>query len=135
MAYSYLDQLINSYTNNFKYSKNIFRGAYNARTAVNFCIKIVHYMGFKKNVLLGVDCDYTGTTHYFDVLQNIHSTNRKTKKTNGYSALTTQRGMNHAFTHVKNIVEADGVEVVNAIRGGKLESFDRVELEEAIDSK
>ena len=136
VPFSYLDQHINSNTHRFKYSDDIVWGSFNARTVVNFCINIAQYMGFTEIYLLGVDCDYSGAAHYFDGSTNMHSVRKTHDRDPGQADVYKQQmqedGMLASYRFIANEMEKRGVSVFNATRGGKLEVFPRVALEDVV---
>lgn len=109
----------------FKYSLNPRYGFYSGWTVVYEIIQFAAYMGFREVYLLGIDCDYTS--------EQMHSKCLDYKYKNKPSLM---RGNNmlYALGEAKKIEEACSMEIYNATRGGKLECFRRVDLEQVINS-
>ncbi|MBQ7258165.1 MAG: DUF115 domain-containing protein [Abditibacteriota bacterium] len=84
------------------------------------------YMGFKEIYFLGQDCSYFATYENGGVGQNHFY------KSNQVLAQADADNMFFAFQSMKKLAEEQGIKVYNATRGGKLELFPRVKLEEII---
>jgi len=124
---SYLNDFTSGQRKKFYYSENMLWGLYSAQTVVNFCMQIAQYMGFKEIYLLGVDCDY--------VTNGQHFSDEKSPNLKSYTQLfDAQARLIKVFGWMKNELEARGVMVYNATRGGALEVFERVTLEDVIAS-
>jgi len=123
--YSFLNHASDSVNVYFKHNKNISFGMYNALTVVNTCINIAHYMGFAEIYLLGVDCNYNLTKQYFNEKKNMFASSLE------YSLMISD-GMKKGFSYIKKKMDKYGVRVYNATRGGMLEVFPRVDLEDVI---
>lgn len=108
-----------------RYTKNLLWGYYDLATVTNAAIHIAQYMGFKNIYLIGVDCDYSSPKQYFTDTKNA---NIKTLK----SAQIAQARMFKAYSFMKGKMDKLGVNVFNATRGGALEVFPRVDLDEVI---
>jgi len=87
-------------------------------------LPIAYYMGFKEVYLLGIDCDYTGQTH-FDKRKVSVDLNRL------LSPVFWEKAFKE-FETIKKGFEEDGKKIYNATVGGKLEVFERKKLEEVI---
>ena len=80
-------------------------------------MELAMYMGFSEIVLLGVDCDYSGSKAHFQE----------------YTSDRVQNASYHmyqSYISMKKYADARGVHIINASRGGKLDVFDRVQLED-----
>jgi len=109
----------------FYYSENLLWGLYTMQTVTNFCMQIAQYMGFKKIYLLGVDCDY--------ITNGQHFSDEKSPNLKSYIQLSdAQERLTKAFGWIKKELEARGVTIYNATRGGALEVFERVDLENVV---
>lgn len=122
---SYLDHMVFGEHFHFKYRKNISVGMYNAGTVVNSCINIAHYMGFSEIYLLGTDCNYKLPKQYFDDSQNWLATDLD-------HATMINSFMQSGYAYYKRKMDQYGVNVLNATRGGMLEVFPRVALEDVL---
>lgn len=79
------------------------------------------YMGFTEIYLLGVDFNYTGTqAHFYRKDQN-----DGTYQTNPDEQI-------YAYEALKEFAEQNNIKIYNATRGGKLEVFPRIKLEDAL---
>lgn len=112
------------YDKNLKWTNDLLWGIYDKYTVTISAIDIAVYMGFGEIYLLGVDCNYTGTTTYF-----INPGEDYEKKT-ANMALATQIAMTKGYEFVANNMKKHGVMVYNATRGGMLEVFERRDFDE-----
>lgn len=122
----YWDHWYNPESNYMKYCRDIKYGHYDMFTVTNLCINLADYMGFEKVYLLGVDCNFhSGAMHvgeaaekYDDeTLRNLIRIEDAQRK--GYSLIEKER---------------PGL-VFNATRGGRLEEFSRVDMDDIISWK
>lgn len=109
-----------------KFSSDIMERVYAGHTVVYVCIQIAAYMGFSEIYLSGVDCDYTGENAHMPVMDEEVSEQVRRSYMKAGAIMIKQ------FDALAKILSNYGVEVYNATRGGKLESFPRVELEEVL---
>lgn len=106
----------------FKYSPNLECGMYDFYSVTHSAIMLAIYMGFKDIYLLGVDNNYVGSkTHFIE--------SDTDEKHNYDFAVLTQNSMDAGYKEILKIANEAGVKVFNATRGGRLEVFPRVELE------
>lgn len=127
IPYSYLNHEVTARNMDFRYSEDLIFGGYNAATVVNFCINIAQYMGFSEIFLIGTDCTSSGDKQYFDDY-------KQEQKTNFYFKTMLERNSIQAYTRIREEMEKRNVKVYNATRGGALEVFPRVALEDALDN-
>ncbi len=110
-----------SYTDRFpKFSEDYARKCYLGYTVVYSCIQLAVYMGFREIYLLGTDCNYVmgSKNNYFWPSEEKDVFNHEMDKIFlGYQA-------------AKKYADSHGIKIWNATRGGKLEIFERVSLEE-----
>ena len=99
----------------FKFSDDASAIVYDGFSITYSLIQIAVYMGFKEIYLLGCDCDYSGKKmHFADY---------------GFPLTTDPRNrMLTAYQVAKEYADAHGIKICNATRGGKLELFERVDL-------
>lgn len=80
------------------------------------------YMGFKEIYLIGVDCNYKGISHFYsnDIENDM--------------VFTSDPGIQQliAFCELKKYADKNSIKIYNATRGGKLEIFPRMQLENLI---
>lgn len=112
-------------------------------TVMSFMIELAIYMGFKEIYLLGVDCSngFVGkNTHFIEDYENedmmrIEHKRAKNQMKGKHMTLEelgkyrTDRAM-FAYSQLRKYADAHGVKVYNATRGGYLEEFERVNLDD-----
>lgn len=102
-------------------SKKLDRYVNNGCTVAFILIQIAIYMGFKEIYMLGADCTYQGKAHS-DLAPN--SEKQKVGKNDGLKIIDIYSSL------IKDIPE--DVKIFNATRGGMLELFPRVDLDEIL---
>ena len=118
-----------------EFSENIEDIVCGGPTVMYDILQVAVYMGFSEIYLLGVDCNYK-----LEVLENgaiVKNDLEKDHFDEDYgkglkftpTALYARR---QVFQKVKEVCEHKGIIIKNATRGGKLEVFERVSLEELI---
>jgi hypothetical protein len=108
-----------------KFSENIFSEVFDGYTITYTLIQIAAYMGFNEIILLGVDCNYLpNLNHHFKNYDIVDPT----------FALASNK-MICAFREAKKFAEKNDLKIYNATRGGKLEVFERVDLDDIITLK
>lgn len=121
----WLDHMVYYGSRMFRYSRDMLWGSYCMYTVANTAINLAHYMGAKEIYLLGVDCNYTGNVQ--------HAGGNKTEENLTFdSALKAQEMMTEGYRFIKRELEKEGVKIYNATRGGNLEVFPRVNLEDIL---
>ena len=110
-----------------EFSKDISKKIYCGKTVVYSCIQIAAYMGFTEIYLLGVDCDYTQKKRYADITDNAGA-----KEYSKQRYIDTSRMMRVQFEALAKDIDKYSVKVYNASRGGALEAFPRVNLEDVV---
>lgn len=108
------------------FSSDVTQGAYSnysGGTVVYVCLQIAIYMGFSEIYLIGADCsyDYNGKHHFIDNYYDDND-NYQLRKFN-YSGVFLE------YQSAKYYAEQHGIKIYNATRGGKLEIFERVDLD------
>lgn len=105
-----------------KFSADCYRTVYGMHSITHSLIQIAVYMGFKEIYLLGADCSFTQG-------KKIHFQDYGVPDT----TIDTARERNIAgYEEVKKQMKKYGFRVFNATRGGKLEVFERVNLDELL---
>lgn len=118
------------------FSEDISKGVEFGGT-VTFCaIQIAVYMGFKKIYLLGVDHNYSRTYNSDGKLQidtsvKDYPDEMKVENPDKYTPYTVHVAT-RAYTIANDYCVTNGIEIYNATRGGKLEAFPRISLEEIL---
>lgn len=112
-----------------KYSSDLAVCAYDGFTVTNFAIQLAMYMGFKKIYIIGADCDYTKPQIHF-----IECEDDKKKFAAGWLPQATELSIN-GYKAIREFAYANGCEIYNVTRGGKLESFYRDDFDRVLASK
>lgn len=107
-----------------QFSNDISKKIYCGKTVVYACIQIAAYMGFSEIYLLGVDCDYDKKVTHSELAS--YSISEQDKK----RAINSGVLMRSQFNVLAKNISQYNVKVYNATRGGALEAFPRVRLEE-----
>jgi hypothetical protein len=120
-AYHAYDRWFNNVYNS-KFSDNCSRMVYDGFTITYSLMQIAAYMGFKEIYLIGADSNYPkdGKRYFID---------------HGIADSTLESAferMNSAYVIARRYAEENGICIKNATRGGKLEVFERVALEDIL---
>ncbi|PFH85605.1 6-hydroxymethylpterin diphosphokinase MptE-like protein [Bacillus sp. AFS088145] len=110
---------------NTKFSNDAFATVYDGYTITYSLIQIAVYMGIKEIYLLGTDCNYTtDLNHHFKNYDYFDPS---------YSVAGNK--MIHAFKVAKEYADLNNIKIFNATRGGMLEVFERVDLDNVLGKK
>lgn len=112
----------------FKFSLNPIFGLYDYYTVTGLAINIAAYMGFKKIYLIGVDCNYMGKAMHAKGIET-GKENLATDEYNIYAAYSMKKG----YEYLNKKLLKRGIQVINATRGGALEVFPRVNLDDVLE--
>lgn len=104
-----------------KFSVDASKVLYGGSTVVYTILQLAMYMGFKQIFFIGQDCNFRGPQKHNPLLE--HGISGATKS---------QEYMLKSFELVKKVAVAQGIEIYNATRGGKLEIFERIDLDEVL---
>lgn len=120
---SYLDHVYNfENSTTFKESFDLGFGLYDCFSTTHDCIQIAMYMGFSEIYLLGADNNYQGAKkHCVDIPGD---------EVEDARALSVQRGNDIAYEFIKRIAEKRKVKIYNCTRGGRVNTFERVALDD-----
>lgn len=105
---------------------------------VTFCLPLAHYMGIKEIYLVGCDCDYGITSpdspksYFYDYSQ--HKT-RTTSHEGLMRAWADDGPVFKTYEIVRDRFALDGIRIVNATEGGRLEVFPRQKFEDVVGAK
>lgn len=102
------------------FSDNAFLRVYDGHTVAYAALQLAVYMGFKEIYLLGADCNYSGAKVHF----NEYDKDAGKKDFGGLGD-----HMIEGYQVAKEWADKHDVKIYNATRGGKLEVFQRVDLE------
>ncbi|MEY8337953.1 6-hydroxymethylpterin diphosphokinase MptE-like protein [Lachnospiraceae bacterium 62-35] len=118
----------------YDFFEDLSYGASDGCTVTYFMMQIAYYMGFKKIYLVGIDHNFPTQ---FDENDNIIITNAKKQHCfedskeiimNPARVLETT----YAYKSAKLFFDSKDIKIYNATRGGRLEVYKRINLEEAI---
>ena len=101
-----------------KFSGDAYDIVYDGYSIAYSCLELAVYMGFKEIYLLGCDCTYAGEKEHF-VDSGVEDRARK---------FATPK-LIVAYEAAKKYADEHGIKIYNATRGGVLEVFERVTLE------
>lgn len=119
------------------FSNDISQYYYNGGTVVYTALQVAFYMGFNSIYLIGVDNNYTieksrnGKIVKNNIQNHFYKTDDDNKTANLYSTVDVGH-LTQSFENAKQYAQKNGLHIYNATRGGKLEVFPRVVLEEII---
>lgn len=130
-----------NYVSNYKkriFSDTIEKSISGGGTITYASIQIAAYMGFSEIYLLGVDHNYS--TPSFNKNNEVDSKDVKSSYFEGMPSniKMTKPNTDNAtlsFMKAKEYCDANGIKIANATRGGKLEVFPRIQLEEVLKIK
>jgi len=99
-----------------RFSPDVYKLVYDGYTITYSIMQIACYMGFKKIVLLGVDCNYAGPKKHFI---------NYTDANNGNAAYL----MRESYKIAKEYCDKHDIKILNATRNAKLDIFERSDLD------
>ena len=108
-----------------KFSDDCYLTVYDGFTITYSIMQLAFYLGFEELYLLGADCTYMGQQQHF--IETGHMVSKKD------SAKAPDK-LFAAYLEAKTFAEVHGLKIYNATRGGYLEIFQRVSLEEVLSS-
>ena len=107
-----------------KFSSNSYSEVYDAYSITFSLLQIAIYMGFKEIYLIGADCNQkVGQKNHFIDMKHVE---------NGDKLLTSAK--RNIFSHAEfyKFAKSKNIKIYNATRGGALEVYPRVTLEEVL---
>lgn len=107
---------------NAKFSDNAYEIVYDGYSITYSLIEIAVYMGFKEIYLLGCDCSYPKGSKSHVVESGFVDKN----------AASNPIRMRVGYKCAKDYTDSHGIKIYNATRGGELETFERVDLDEIL---
>ena len=105
------------------WSDNISKGVADAPSCVYAVMQIAYYMGFKEVYVIGADCNYSLDNQHSKIAN--YTPKVKISKNAGEHVLK-------AWRSIKKHLDNKDMKVYNATRGGMLELFPRVKLEDVV---
>lgn len=113
------------------FSRNLERFVYNGYTVTYVCLQLAVYMGFTDIYLVGVDFSYASDiyskSNHFEGYQNYYRDIR-------LNPVMPDR-MIRAYKKAKKVTDSMGIHIYNATRGGKLEVFERIDLDKVLEDR
>lgn len=104
---------------------------YDGYTIIYSVLQIAVFMGFTEIYLLGADCNYnTAEKMHFVESPNDSNLDSPTFKNNAGG-----RSMIECYKVAKKYADSHNIKIFNATRGGKLDVFERVNLEDVLKTK
>lgn len=105
-----------------KFSDDVYKVVYDGHSITYSIIQLAVYMGFSEIYLMGIDCDYSnnGNDHIVE-----YPNPTKVNSTASYL-------MKSSFKIAKQYADTHNIKIYNATKGGKLDIFERVNLEDII---
>ncbi len=125
-------------TNEFEFSENVEEKTFSGSTVLYDALQFAVYMGFKEIYLLGVDHSFKkevlqdGTILEHDVKNNHFSEEYDQGLDKAVAIVAPLYAAENAFCKAKEVCEDKGIIIKNVTRGGKLEVFERISLEEIL---
>lgn len=108
------------------FSMNAYSKVYEAYTVAVASLQLAAYMGFSEIYLIGADCNYTQDEKKDSYSMGLsYGTELPNRKQFGNKMI-------YAYSVAKKKLDKEGIKVYNATRGGMLEVFPRVNLEDII---
>lgn len=104
-----------------KFSENCYATVYDGYTITYSIIQLALYMGFDELYLLGADCNYMGNSQHF--IEHGNYSNCPDKMTGRLFA---------SYDMAKRYADKHNIKIINATRGGHLEMFPRMSLEDVL---
>ena len=113
------------------FSNDIHKVVYSGQTVTYSMIQFAAYMGFKEIYLIGVDCNYSSGNTV--ITQESYFDPRLFNSSRNYAAPEVDTNL-LAYARAREVCDRQGVKIYNATRGGKLEIFERANLDEILDN-
>lgn len=121
-AYHMFDRLFKGeYYSSF--SDDCYATVFDGFTITHSLLQIATYLGFDEIYLLGADCNYLGKSQHF--IEHGHMTQ-------GQEAVTVTDRLISSYSEAKRYCDEHNIKIYNATRGGCLEIFPRVNLDEVV---
>ena len=126
------------------FSENCCDMVYTSGVVAYIMLQLAIYMGFKKIYLVGMDCSYAYEIRDGVVVEGIKNDHMKelevteeklheaVKKKYGYKSFVDMDKQMAGYQAAQNYAKDHNIKIYNATRGGILEIFERVKLDEVI---
>lgn len=109
------------------FSDDCFDVVYASNTIIYSTMQLAVYMGFKEIYLLGCDCNFSGPQKHF-------KTDINEERDYVKSLRDVSKDYERPYNVAKQYAENHNIKIFNATRGGSLEVFDRVNLDELLEN-
>ena len=109
-----------------KFSTQIPHVVYSGQTVTYSMMQFAAYMGFKEIYLIGVDCNYSAGNSV--ITADSYFNPKLFNGSRSYAAPEIDTNL-LAYACARNVCDKLGIKVYNATRGGKLELFERANLD------
>lgn len=114
------------------FSNDISRIVYSGQTVTYSMIQFAAYMGFKEIYLIGVDCNYSAGNDV--ITEKSYFNPRLFNNNRSYAPPEVDTNL-LAYARAREVCDKRGIKIYNATRGGKLEVFERADLDSVLDIK
>ena len=120
------------------FSNNLQKFAFDGATVTYLSMQLASYLGFKEIYLLGVDhsfpyeIDENGEIKLVDNTISAHFFETENDKISTHMRANNRIKVTRAYESAEKASKTGGFRIYNATRGGKLEVFERVVLEEIL---
>jgi hypothetical protein len=114
------------------FSSDISRVVYSGQTVTYSMIQFAAYMGFKEIYLIGVDCNYSAKEDV--ITKESYFDPRMYNSSRSYAAPEVDTNLK-AYARARQVCDKAGIRIYNATRGGKLEIFERADLDAVLAQK
>ncbi len=111
------------------FSNDISKVVYSGQTVTYSMIQFAAYMGFKEIYLIGVDCNYSSGNDV--ITQESYFDPRLFNSNRNYAAPEVDTNL-LAYACARRECDRQGIKIYNATRGGKLEIFERANLDKIL---
>ena len=130
----YGNRLLDTKLKSFLFSDDISEGVYCGATVSYVCIQLAIYMGYDRIVLYGFDHNYAYIIdNKGNIIKNPNVEETHFYKEDSSKAYADIEGINNAYIAADRYAKERSVSIVNATRGGSLELFKRIDIDNIID--
>lgn len=105
------------------FEKDFHRGVFCGHTVIFSAIQLAYFMGAKRIICIGIDMDYSGPISFTGSGKHI------------WANFSYEEHAQQMFIKQRNSLAEEGIELINATPGGKVNDLDRMSLEEALGNK
>lgn len=112
------------FNSKLQFSHDISKVVYRGGSVVHVMMQFAFFMGFKEIYLLGCDLNFLGPS--------IHAKGLSYDRPSSFSPERAKSGMLEDYELIKEIMKKRNINVYNSTRGGYLDVFERVNLEDIV---